>query len=285
MLRSIASWVDRNPVMIFLSQLLPVVGVALLPLSVSTDGIKDYRIFVVAVLCFVIGAVVIGAREVHASRALKRAASEDDRAGELVLELYATLRAAYKDALQPVAEQLADMQTLTKEDRKTKKLAIANQVCSSMSLMLDGVPDLRVVVYLVRDPNASVLMMAPVAANRARNGLPAKAFTMGNPRGDAAFATMFRDEPCFINDVEDEDQLDAAGGGAYKGTRNGYSAFISQAIFDQRGRYGMLTVDTPKKGAFADADQHLVGLVADLLAVACASVRDDSAVPTDYVVS
>lgn len=284
-LRSIASWADRNPVTIILCNLLPAVGGVLLALSVSTDGIKNLKTFVLAVCCLLLAAGLIATREVHRARALKRAASEDERAAELSLELYRTLRATYKDALQPVAEQLADMQTLTAGERKDKRLGIAKQACSSVALLFDGVLDLRVVVYLVKDPGANVLVMTPVASNRARNGLAAKPFVMGNPRGDAAFATMFRDEPCFVNNVDDEGELDAAGGAAYKGTRNGYSAFISQAIFDQQRRYGMLTVDTPKKDAFSDADQHLVGLVADLLAVACASVRDGSGVTTDSILS
>ncbi|MCS4254956.1 GAF domain-containing protein [Rhodococcus erythropolis] len=283
--RAIASWLDRHILAIILCNLLPAVGGLLLAMSVSTNGIEHLRVFIVAVVCLLVAAGLITTREIHRSREAERVASEESSAQELMTELGATLRVVYKDALQPVAERLADMQPLSKEERKAKKQSIAFQVCSSISLLLYGVPDLRVVVYLVQDPEANVLVMTPVAASRARNGIAAKPFIAGNPRGDAAFATVFRDEACFINDVDDDAQLDAAGGGAYKGTRNGYAAFISQAIFDQRGRYGMLTVDTPKKGAFADTDQHLIGLVADLMAVACASARDDSAVVTDLIVN
>lgn len=245
--------------MIILCQALPIAGTAVIPFGIPVKDRGDFVSLVVAVVLILAGCGLITVREVS-----KR--SQD----AAVDEANATLRAAYKDALQPVAEQLADMQTMSPKGRQTQLETIANQACSALDLLLDGIQDLRVVVYLVDDPGAEVLKMCPVAKSRGRNGRRPGDFVLGTPRGDAAFSTLFADDACFVNDVDDRGQLAAMG--AYSGTRDGYAAFISQSIFDQRMRYGMVTVDTPRRSAFVDTDKHLVGLVADLIAVACAAV-------------
>lgn len=62
--------------------------------------------------------------------------------------------------------------------------------------------------------------------------------------------------------------------GAYHGTRIGYRTFISAPIADRQRTYGMLTVDAPNPGDLLKSETHLVMLVADLLAIAFASVRE-----------
>jgi GAF domain-containing protein len=54
----------------------------------------------------------------------------------------------------------------------------------------------------------------------------------------------------------------------------GYRTFISAPIADRQRTYGMVAVDAPKPGDLLRSDQHLVMLVADLLAIAFASIHE-----------
>lgn len=257
----IARWAESSVVVTSLVVALPVVGAALIPFGQAWSDNGD-RAFLLGGICCLVAFVVLQVVVVRLNRGVAI------RARGAV----ATLRAAYKDALTPIAEQLADMPELSEGKRRRQFDMVLKQACSALSLLFDGVDDVRVVVYLV-DNSTSYLRLNPEAYSRAREGRTPKPFVQGSDRGNAALQTLFQDEPCFVNDVDDPKSI-AATTGAYAGTREGYKAFISVSIYDAKRRYGLLAVDTPARNAFSDTDKYLVGLIADLLAVGAASVRN-----------
>lgn len=182
------------------------------------------------------------------------------------------LRVTLKDALQPIAEMLADMQRMTIKSARIRQAdQVAQQSCSALTLLFADIDDVRVVVYKV-DSSASPRRMDAVQTNRARSGRSAQPFIAGNDRGDAAFAMLVSGEPCFVADVQDAAEVQNAVG-AYSGTREGYRTFISAPIANDQDVYGMVNVDAPEPRVFVDTDKQLVALVADLLAIGYASIR------------
>lgn len=192
------------------------------------------------------------------------------RSRQLGIDAADALRVALKDALQPVAEMLSEMQSMTTVRSKGHLKHVADQCCQGLKLLLKDV-HLRAVVYQIDDRRASTRTMSKLAVQgRSRSGPPPQPFVEGTARGDAAFETVDSLVPCFVEDVDDAAEV-AAMDGAYYGTRNGYKTFIAAVITDGTTQYGMVTVDAPVKGDLLKSDQELVMLLADLMAVAFAA--------------
>ncbi|MBS9533051.1 GAF domain-containing protein [Mycobacterium sp. M1] len=172
-----------------------------------------------------------------------------------------------RDALRPIATAIADMQTSPKDKRRDRANEIAGRGAEALALVMARISGLRSVVYREEGDALNVLEC------RGRSDRMPQPFRRGDPRGDAAFLSIERREPVFVHDVGNGDAV-AAVDGAYHGSRAGYRTFISAPVADQQRTYGMLTVDAPNPGDLLKSDTYLVMLVADLLAIAFASVRE-----------
>jgi hypothetical protein len=181
----------------------------------------------------------------------------------------ATLVVSLRDALRPIAEEIADMQTASRETRRQRANGVARLCADALKLVMRDVHNLRCLVYRVNDEGDVLTVLAWIGRSDHRP----REFRRGDERGDAAFHTIEQREPCFVRDVNDPAEIAAALPGVYRGTRSGYRTFISAPIVDNQQDYGMVTVDAPEPGDLLLADKHLVMLVADMLAIAFASVR------------
>jgi hypothetical protein len=192
-----------------------------------------------------------------------RLRDQDDDAAAAVL-------VAVRSALRPIVESIANMHSLYKVARHERANNLAQRGAEALALVMqNGIPGFRSVVYR-QDAAATVLSLSGWAGRPERT--PGE-FRRGDARGDAAFAAIERREPVFVRDVEDDDEVVGLEG-AYSGTRTAYRTFISAPIADKQGTYGMVTVDAPRPGDLLSSDQHLVMLVADLLAIAFAMVHE-----------
>lgn len=182
----------------------------------------------------------------------------------------ATELVAVRTALRPMVESIANMHTLPKATRRERALNLAQRGADALALVMkDGTPGFRSVVYR-HDTAATVLTVSGWAG---RPGRAPGEFSRGDPRGDAAFATVERRDAVFVRDVQDDHEV-AGLEGAYSGTRTGYRTFIAAPVADTLRTYGMVTIDAPNPGDLLPSDQHLVMLVADLLAIAFALVHE-----------
>ncbi|HEY5855728.1 MAG TPA: GAF domain-containing protein [Aldersonia sp.] len=179
------------------------------------------------------------------------------------------LKVTLHDTLQPIAEELADMQTIPKEFRRERAIQIAQRCVDGLRLVLHDVQGLRAVVYRVDEAGDTLRVIARGGRSESVPG----DFVRGDERGDAAFATLVERQACFVRDVDDAADV-ANRVGAHSGARRSYRTFIAAPVVDRLNKYGMLAVDAPTPGDLLDGDQHTVMLVADLLAVAFASIRD-----------
>jgi GAF domain-containing protein len=178
---------------------------------------------------------------------------------------------ALRDALRPIVESIADMHTLPEATRGERANNIAQRSADALALVMqNGIPGFRSVVYR-QDDVAGVLS---VLARAGRSEREPHEFRRGDDRGNAAFSTVERREACFVRDVSDDAEV-AGLEGAYSGTRTGYRTFIAAPIADRQRTYGMVAVDAPAPGDLLWSDQHLVMLVADLLAIAFASIHHE----------
>ncbi|OBB20748.1 hypothetical protein A5761_04395 [Mycolicibacterium setense] len=178
---------------------------------------------------------------------------------------------ALQSALRPIVESIADMHTLPIATRRERVDNLAQRGADALALVM-RVPGFRSVVYRQDDDPGVVLS---VLARAGRPGREPQEFRRGDDRGNAAFNTVEQREPCFVRDVNDDKEV-AAAAGAYSGTRVGYGTFIAAPIADKQRTYGMVTVDAPTPGDLLRSDQHLVMHVADLLAIAFASIHEET---------
>jgi hypothetical protein len=137
---------------------------------------------------------------------------------------------ALRDALRPIVESIADIHTLPEDTRRERVNNIAQRSADALALVMqNGIPGFRSVVYR-QDDAAGVLS---VLARAGRSEREPHEFRRGDDRGNAAFTTIERREPCFVRDVSDDAEV-AELEGAYSGTRTGYRTFISAPIADSR---------------------------------------------------
>ena len=163
-------------------------------------------------------------------------------------------RIAVKDALQPVAELIADLPSKTPKDRERALGAIANQAASALTLLLKDVDRVRAVVYRLDEEGMSYL------AYHGRGNTP-NPFLRSTERGRLA-CKMVEDGANHF-----EPDISAAKSDAYKGNGNGYETYISAAICTGTTGYGMVSVDAPNADDLVDTDRQIVCFVADLLAI------------------
>jgi GAF domain-containing protein len=91
-------------------------------------------------------------------------------------------------------------------------------------------------------------------------------FVRFTPRGETALAMVRSGEDRLVPNI---DRLEP-GAPDYRGSRGGYETFIACSITAGTKPQGMVTVDAPHPNVLSGPDLQIVGLVADLLAVAFA---------------
>lgn len=153
---------DASPLLSWLHILSPTAATLLVTLGQSLQDRGDWAYVVGGIATLLLTAAMDGVRTLYRSRKSK---SELTDAGKL--------RVTLKDALQPIAEMLADMQRMTRSARIVQAGQVAQQSCSALALLFTGIDDVRVVVYRV-DPSASPRRMDAVQTNRARGGRGAR---------------------------------------------------------------------------------------------------------------
>ncbi|MFV8316335.1 GAF domain-containing protein [Mycobacterium sp. 23] len=238
---------------------LPVAAAAATGLAGKTHGGACAAWFCAGLAMLATAAFLTIVRESYRSRL--RVQDDDVAAAQIV---------ALRDALRPIVEAIAGMHTLTTVARHERANSIAQRSADALALVMqNGIPGFRSVVYRQNDTEG----VLQVLARAGRSQREPQEFRRGDDRGNAAFTTISRREPCFVRDVEDDQEV-AVLDGAYSGTRIGYRTFIAAPIADRQRTYGMVTVDAPNPGDLLRSDQHLVMLVADLLAIAFSSVHE-----------
>lgn len=215
---------------------------------VFVGGAGDWLLLAVGALLLVLNGVVQASREWW-RRADERAS--DDEADRL--------RVAMKDALQPVVELMAAMPYQPRRAREAMLANVATQAVGSLVLLLKRVDRLRAVVYAM-DPAGTRMDQL---AHHGRGSTPSP-FVAGDVRGDRALALVGDGASLFVRDLDREQP------GQWEGSGEDYRTFISAAISNGEYAYGMVTVDAPRAGDLGENDEHIVLLVADLLAVAFA---------------
>lgn len=225
---------------------LAIAGTILVTVGQDLDNKADWAWVIVGALVALVGGLIQLAREIGKADELDSASQEAKR-----------LRIAMKDALQPVAELIADMPSKTPKDRTRALDAVAHQAVSALTLLLKDVDRLRAVVYQLDDEGMSYV------AYHGRGNTP-NPFHKTTERGRLACEMVAEGRTHFEPDIS------KAPSDAYKGSGNDYQTFISAAICTGDTGFGMLTVDAPNANDLVDTDRQIVCLVADLLAIAFA---------------
>jgi len=226
--------------------LLAIVGTICITVGQDLDDGSDWAWVLVGAGTALLGGLIQLLREVG------RAAELDIGSQEAL-----RLRIAMKDALQPVAELIAELPGKTPRERKQALEAVAHQSVSALTLLLKDVDRVRAVVYQLDDDGMSHL------AYHGRGNTP-NPFPRTTDRGRLACQMVAEGRHHFEPDIS------KASSDAYKGTGNGYETFIAAAICTGDTGYGMVTVDAPNAHDLVDTDLQLVCLVSDLLAIAFA---------------
>lgn len=225
---------------------LAIVGTVFITIGQELDTAADWRWVVAGSVVALGGGGIQVLREVGTADALDSASQEAKR-----------LRIAMKDALQPVAELIADLPAKTPRERVRGLEAVAQQAASALTLLLKDVDRVRAVVYQLDEEGMSHL------AYHGRGNTP-NPFPISTERGRLACQMVADGASHFEPDIR------RASSDAYRGTGNGYETYISAAICTGSSGYGMVTVDAPNANDLVDTDRQIVCLVADLLAVAFA---------------
>ncbi|WP_441963520.1 GAF domain-containing protein [Mycolicibacterium houstonense] len=191
------------------------------------------------------------------------------KSSELDLVEADRLRVTLKDALQPVAEMIADMELLGRRpDRVAMLKSVAAQAVGALKLIFADIDRARATVYqLTPDGDLECIIYQGRG-----EGVQPQPFERQTPRGEQALAMVRSDQDMLIVDI---DTVETASDGKvispdYRGSRSGYKTFISCSITNKDKPYGMVTLDAPHPGDLSDTDKQLVGLMADLLAIAFA---------------
>lgn len=254
----VGSRLDRSILWRFMGILIPAVAGGSFGIGTNVHGRAVWWWDGVAIALLIVYTILDWLRELYRGRLRQ---IDETAAATLVVSL--------RDALRPIAEEIADMQPLARQTRRERANGIARRSADALKLVMKDVHDLRCVVYRANDQGNVLNVLEWVGRSGAP---PPREFRRGDERGDAAFHTIEQREPCFVRDVNDQAEI-AALPGVYRGTRSGYRTFISAPIVDSGHDYGMVTVDAPEPGDLLLADKHLVMLAADMLAIAFASVR------------
>jgi hypothetical protein len=192
-----------------------------------------------------------------------------EQTAEIDLREADRLRVTLKDALQPVAEMIADMELLSRHsDRVAALRNVATQAVGGLHLIFADIDRARSTVYRLTEDGD----MDCVSYFGRGEGVQPQPFLRYTQRGEQVLAMVRAGEEMLIPDV-DAVEINSDGkvvSPDYRGSRSGYKTFISCSITNRDKRYGMVTPDAPVPRCLSDTDKHLVGLMADLLAVAFA---------------
>lgn len=241
---------NPTPVLFVSGVLAPTLGTFLVTLGQNRNQTWEWACLLAGVAIIFMGALLLFAKQL-ASNAV---AGVD-------LKVADRFRITLKDALQPVAELIADMPAQTRGKRRESIKTVATQCVSALTLLLRDVPRLRSTVYQL---TASGDMECVCYHGRGGSVSPG-AFIKGTERGDRALDFVRKGgEPLFIESIDEVNDVD------YRGTGSGYKTFISASIHNDADGYGMVTIDAPRPTSLVDTDKQLVALVADLLAIAFA---------------
>ena len=175
----------------------------------------------------------------------------------------AHLRVTIRNALQPLAENIALMPRMSPGKREAHLLVVAETAVAALRLVLDGVEGLRAVVYRLNEAETRMTCMA----YHGRGGRNPADFVSGTARGDSAIDLVLNARLVF------EPDLSALSESEYAGSGEGYRTFISVSIHNDEDAFGMLTVDAPQAGSLVALDAHVLEVVADMLAIAFAIAR------------
>lgn len=191
------------------------------------------------------------------------------RASEMDLLEVDRLRVTLKDALQPVAEMIADMELLSRRPERVAMLRnVATQAVGALNLIFADIERTRATVYRLT-AQGDMECMSYLGRGE---GVQPQPFRRQTARGEQALAIVRAGQDVLITDIDD---VETASDGRvvspdYRGSRSGYKTFISCSITNKDKPYGMVTLDAPDAGDLSDTDKQLVGLMADLLAIAFA---------------
>jgi hypothetical protein len=227
---------------------------ALLSLAGVFGGTPDLRLVLAGIFAFVVAAALGVLREWS-----QRWVDRGQRSAA------ANLRIAVKDALRPVAEQIAEMQSLTPGQRRTRLPQVAQQVAGSMDLLLRDIDGLRTVVYELKDGGHRMEHIA----YQGRGDKPGSFERHAGGRPDQAFEALEQNESRLVHDV----RLEKLRGRRQHGIDQGYRTYIAVPIVVGASGYGMLTLDAPQENSFTDTDLYLCEFVAELLGIAFASAN------------
>ncbi|MGU3651631.1 GAF domain-containing protein [Mycolicibacterium sp. A43C] len=186
-----------------------------------------------------------------------------DQVTELEMVAADRLRVTLKDALQPVAEMIADMVPQNRPQRQANLGRVTDQAVGALRLIFADVDRVRSTVYRLNSDGDLVYM----SYGGRGEGVQPQPFRRLTTRGEPALAMVRGRTDIFVEDVDAVDE----GSPEYQGSRSGYKTFISCSIADKTSIYGMVTVDAPSVGDLTDTDRQLVGLMSDLLAIAFAT--------------
>ena len=188
------------------------------------------------------------------------------------------LRVTMKDALQPLAEMIADMELLSRRAERVAMLkSVATHSVAALKLIFTDIERARATVYRLAESGD----MECVSYLGRGEGVQPQPFRRQTQRGEQALAMVRGGGDLLIRNIDD---VEIASDGKvvspdFRGSRSGYKTFISCSITNRDKRYGMVTLDAPQAGDLSDTDKQLVGLMADLLAIAFAIEERGSRAP------
>ncbi|MGV7311978.1 GAF domain-containing protein [Mycobacterium kansasii] len=241
---------NPTPILLLGGVVAPASGTFLVTYGQNRHGRGDWTALLSGIAIIFLGALLLFAKQ-----------RASDQVAELDLKVADRFRITLKDAMQPVAELIADMPAQSKLKRKATIRTVCTQAVSALTLLLKDVSRLRATVYEVT-ANGN---MECVSYHGRGGGVKPNPFIKNTTRGDSALRLVATGgDPLFVGDIDTVEGID------YGGTGSGYKTFISASIHNDADGYGMVTIDAPRPGSLVDTDKQLVGLVADLLAIAFA---------------
>lgn len=172
----------------------------------------------------------------------------------------AQFRLEVRDAMRPIARQIAQLPALGFEERAQRLHAIA-QTCATALFMLISphAKNMRANVFVLREGPDRMEWLAHVG-----RGKSPRPFLAGTRRGDAALNFITELQSSFYPDLQ-KAQPDG-----YEGSMTDYETFIAVPVWSDQAVHGLVTVDAPVAGSLTVADQHIVELVAELMSTAFA---------------
>jgi hypothetical protein len=174
-------------------------------------------------------------------------------------------RIQFADVLQPLAETLAKLPSLSKSERKQQCESMKRGVVDAAAELL-GPDRSRAGWFEYLDDKPPRLV--PVADLRRGRGDPQRTeFVAGTLEGDSALDLLENDSTRFCADVD----LDPPPGWS-SAEHNSYRTFISAGVVADGRKFGMLSLDALDPGDLTTNDVYAMSLLAKLLAAALAQI-------------